>query len=198
MAERSPSDAAEQISDDAEIARPPLNETIANHIRELIIRGEMPPGAKINLPALAIALGVSTTPVREALKILGEEEIVEWLPGRGVRVAPLRAEQTGAHFEVIAVLEALAAEQAVVRMGEAELAELEAVHTDMRGHFERGERDPYFELNSRIHDHILKFSDQRRLASPPTPVSMVAPAAVAISPSSTMRVGARRCRNMKI
>src|ERR1700733_8244930 len=73
MAERPPFDAAAQISSELEIARQPLDETIANHLRELIIRGEMAPGAKIHLPELAVALGVSTTPLREALKILAEE-----------------------------------------------------------------------------------------------------------------------------
>ena len=158
MAGQSPFDAAARLSSELEIARQPLDVTIANHLRDLIIRGEMAPGAKIHLPELAVALGVSTTPLREALKILAEEEIVEWLPGRGVRVAPIRTEQTGPLFEVIAGLEALAAELAAERMSVSELAELEALHLRMRGHFERGERDPYFDLNSRIHDLVLAFS----------------------------------------
>lgn len=158
MAEHSPFDAAARISSELEIARQPLDETIANHLRDLIIRGEMAPGAKIHLPELAVALGVSTTPLREALKILAEEEIVEWLPGRGVRVAPIRTEETGPLFEVIAGLEALAAELAAERMSVSDLTDLEALHVRMRGHFERGERDPYFDINSRIHDLILTFS----------------------------------------
>jgi DNA-binding GntR family transcriptional regulator len=158
MAERSPFDVATQMPSGLEIARQPLDEAIANHLRDLIIRGEMAPGAKIHLPELAAALGVSTTPVREALKILAEEEIVEWLPGRGVRVAPIRTEQTRPLFEVIASLEALAAEIAAERMSVSALAELEALHQHMREHFERGERDPYFDLNSRVHDLVLTFS----------------------------------------
>src|SRR5579863_7212582 len=97
---------------DLEISRQSLDETIVSHLRDLIIRVEMAPGAKIHLPMLAAALGVSTTPLREALKILADEDIIEWLPGRGVRVAPIRAEDTTALFEVIAMLEALAAELA--------------------------------------------------------------------------------------
>ncbi len=158
MAERSPFDTAARMSPELEIARPPLDETIASHLRDLIIRGEMAPGAKINLPELAAALGVSTTPLREALKLLADEEIVEWLPGRGVRVAPIRIEQTVALFEVIAGLEGLAAELAATRMSASQLNELEALHAEMRGHFEHGERDPYFELNSRIHNFTLRFS----------------------------------------
>jgi DNA-binding GntR family transcriptional regulator len=158
MTERSPLGTTARMSSELEIARPPLDETIASHLRDLIIRGEMAPGAKINLPELAASLGVSTTPLREALKLLADEEIVEWLPGRGVRVAPIRIEQTAALFEVIAGLEGLAAELAATRMSDSQLNELETLHTEMRGHFERGERDPYFDVNSRIHDRTLMFS----------------------------------------
>jgi len=148
-----------------EIAREPLGETISNHLRERIVRGELKPGAKLHLPDLAVTLGVSTTPLREALKILAEEQIVEWLPGRGVRVAPIRIEETHALFEVIAMLEGLAAERAATRLGASDLAELEGLHSQMRDHFERGERDPYFELNSRIHAEILKASGNEILCS---------------------------------
>ena len=58
MAGQLPFDAA-RLSSELEIARQPLDVTIANHLRDLIIRGEMAPGAKIHLPELAVALGVS-------------------------------------------------------------------------------------------------------------------------------------------
>jgi DNA-binding GntR family transcriptional regulator len=138
-----------------EIARRSLDQSIADHLRDLIVRGELAPGERLHLPDLAASLGVSTTPLREALKILAEEQIVEWLSGRGARVAPIRVDETEALFEVIASLEALAAERAAERAVASERAELEALHSRMRGHFEAGERGAYFELNSQIHDRIL-------------------------------------------
>lgn len=155
--------ADEQNSDALEIARQSLDESIADHLRDLIVRGEMAPGARLNLPELASGLGVSTTPLREALKILADEQIVEWQPGRGARVAPIRADETVALFEVIASLEALAAEQACARMSAAQLAEMESMHARMRVHFERKERDPYFEINSRIHSQILTLAENEIL-----------------------------------
>jgi DNA-binding GntR family transcriptional regulator len=149
----------EEAFDGLEIARHSLDQSIAHHLRELIVRGEIAPGKRLNLPELAIGFGVSTTPLREALKILAEEEIVEWSPGRGARVAPIRIDETEALFEVIASLEALAAEKAATRATTSELAELETLHARMRGHFEAGERSPYFELNTRIHERVLALAD---------------------------------------
>ena len=74
-----------------EITRQPLDESIADHLRGMIVRGEIAPGERLRLTDLARELEVSTTPLREALKILAEEQTsVEWLPGRGPRVAPIR------------------------------------------------------------------------------------------------------------
>ena len=145
-------------SEALEIPRRSLDETIAAHLRDLIVRGELAPGARIRLTDLAVSLDVSTTPLREALKLLADEGLVEWLAGRGVRVAPIRAEETAALFDVLAALEALAAERAAAKLAPAALAALEALHERMREHFQRGERDPYFELNSRIHQQILTLS----------------------------------------
>jgi DNA-binding GntR family transcriptional regulator len=147
-----------------EIARQALDETIADHLRGMIVRGEISPGERLHLAEIARNLGVSTTPLREALKILAEEQIVEWLPGRGARVAPIRIEETFALFEVIASLEGLAAECAAQQIGARELAELESLHARMREHFARTERAPYFELNSRIHERVLALASNRVLS----------------------------------
>jgi DNA-binding GntR family transcriptional regulator len=156
---------AKRAADSLEIARHSLDQSIAHHLRESIIRGEIAPGTRLNLPELAIGLGVSTTPLREALKILAEEQIVEWTPGRGARVAPIRIDETEALFEVIASLEALAAEKAATRATASEIAELETVHARMRGHFDAGERSLYFELNTQIHERVLALADNAVLCA---------------------------------
>ncbi len=145
------------------ITRVLLDRTIADHLRGMIIRGELAPGERLALAELAATFGVSTTPLREALKSLAEEEIVEWSPGRGARVAPIRAGETLALFDVVASLEALAAERAALRATHSELAELGALHARMLRHFEAGERDPYFDLNSEIHARVLALSGNEAL-----------------------------------
>jgi DNA-binding GntR family transcriptional regulator len=148
---------------DLEIARESLDESVAAHLRAMIVRGEAKPGEKLNIAELAQSFGVSQTPLREALKILAEEQIVEWLPGRGVRVAPIGIEETTELFEVIATLEGLAAEFAAVLATEAQLVELEIMHAQMRRHFLNGEREPYFELNSQIHARLIALARNRVL-----------------------------------
>lgn len=140
------------------ISRQSLHYQVADKMREMIVHGDLAAGEKVPVGALSAQLGVSPTPLREALKILGEEGLVELLPNRGARVAPFTSEQATALFEVIAGLEGLAAELATKRMGEADLAELEELHARMRDAFAARKRQHYFELNNRIHDAIVALS----------------------------------------
>lgn len=137
------------------IERTSLAEPVAEHLRGMIVRGELIAGERIPITALAAEMNVSATPLREALKVLAQEGLIELLPNRGARVPPYTAEEARALFEVLASLESLAAELAATRLGPASLAELDGMHAAMRGHFERGEKDPYFALNSRIHEWVV-------------------------------------------
>lgn len=137
------------------IERRSLYDPVADQLRDMIVRGELLGGEKIRMVELADTLGVSITPLREALKVLAEEQLVELLPNRGARVVTYTAEAADQLFDVIASLEGLAAERAAMRMPGDALAEFEAMHAEMRGHFDAGEREPYFALNSRIHVQLI-------------------------------------------
>jgi DNA-binding GntR family transcriptional regulator len=141
---------------DFAIRRQSLHDSVVDHVRAMIICGDLVAGEKVPTQALAQSLGVSTTPLREALKVLAEEQLVELLPSRGARVIPFTAEEAVVLFEVIASLESLAAELAATRITQQSLTALEELHAQMRLHFEAKEKAPYFALNSRIHDGILK------------------------------------------
>jgi DNA-binding GntR family transcriptional regulator len=141
---------------DFAIRRQSLHDSVVDHVRAMIICGDLVAGEKVPTQALAQSLGVSTTPLREALKVLAEEQLVELLPSRGARVIPFTAEEAVVLFEVIASLESLAAELAATRITQQSLTTLEQLHAQMRLHFEAKEKAPYFALNSRIHDGILK------------------------------------------
>ncbi len=140
------------------LSRSSLHQQVAEHLRDMIVHDDLPPGEKVPVAALATRLGVSLTPLREALKVLAEEQLVELTPNRGARVLAFTAEEATELFEVIAVLEALAAEQAATGMTEAQREELESLHAKMREHFERREKDAYFALNNRIHELIVRNS----------------------------------------
>ena len=140
------------------ISRQSLHGQVADRLRDMLVHGELVPGEKVPVAALSQTLGVSLTPLREALKVLAEEGLVELTPNRGARVIPYTAEEAEALFEVIAGLESLAAELAASRMSNEELADLEAAHKKMRSYFEEKKRDQYFEINSHIHKKIVGYS----------------------------------------
>ncbi len=137
------------------IARTSLAASVADHLRDMIVHGTLPPGERIQVAALAASLSVSATPIREALIMLAEDRLVELLPNRGARVLPYAAGEAIALFEVIAVLESLAARLAATRMDATDLETLEGKHAAMAAHHRRREKEAYFALNSEIHATVL-------------------------------------------
>jgi len=140
------------------ISRQSLHGQVADRLRDMVVHGELIPGEKVPVAALSQTLGVSLTPLREALKVLAEEGLVELTPNRGARVIPFTAREAEALFEVIAGLESLAAELAASRMSDDDLADLETAHKQMRSYFKDRQRDQYFEINSHIHETIVRYS----------------------------------------
>jgi DNA-binding GntR family transcriptional regulator len=90
------------------ITRGSLREEILNRLRSLVVEGDLPPGARINESSLSGELGVSRTPLREALLLLSGEGLVVCEPARGFLSAPLSVEQARDSFPILAALEALA------------------------------------------------------------------------------------------
>ena len=103
----------------------------AERLRARIIKGELLPGARLVERRLSVDLDVSRTPVREALKILCADGLVEISLHRGARVATYTPEEAIALFDLIAVVEALAAERLAERIDAATMADLEERHTRM-------------------------------------------------------------------
>jgi len=147
---------APEIEGDLTIRRRSLHGSVADHLRAMIVQGELAPGQKVPMDALARSLGVSITPLREALKVLAEEQLVALTPNRGARVLSFTADEAAALFEVIAALEGLAAERAATRISAEHLEILEGLHFAMLSRFEAAEKTAYFDLNSQIHQQILK------------------------------------------
>ncbi|WP_457633660.1 GntR family transcriptional regulator [Oceanithermus desulfurans] len=109
------------------IERPNLvREAAYERLKRRILEGVLRPGARLSEPALAQALGVSRTPVREALQRLSQEGLVELRPGRGARVRVLSPREVEEVYEVRALIEGEAAARAAGRCDEAGLHRLEA------------------------------------------------------------------------
>ena len=141
----------------------PLTRQVADRIRDMIIQDELKAGERIRERDLAERLSVSRTPMRESLKILESEGLVEILPNRGAVVADPGLEQIHDMLRVLAVLESLAGELACDRATDAEIAEVRALHFEMLAAFARSDRMSYFKCNQRIHLAIVAASKNRSL-----------------------------------
>lgn len=138
---------------------------VVSGIRDLIVEGDLAAGARISERELCARFGVSRTPLREALKVLASEGLVELTPNRGARVIRLTESDVEDMFEVMGTLEGLAGELAAERISDEELAEIKALHYQMALHHARRELMPYFRLNQEIHRKIFEISRNRTLLS---------------------------------
>ena len=137
-----------------EISRLALHDQVAARLRTMLVEGRIAPGAKLLERELCAELRVSRTPLREAIKLLGAEGLVDLLPNRGAVAVKLSEVDVLNAFEVLALLEGASGELAAERIGEAELAEVRALHFEMMACFTRRDLSGYYRLNARIHTAI--------------------------------------------
>jgi DNA-binding GntR family transcriptional regulator len=142
------------MADVIEISRLALHDQVAARLRTMLVEGRIAPGAKLNERELSALLRVSRTPLREAIKLLGAEGLVDLLPNRGAVAVRLTEADVLHAFEVLASLEGLSGELAALRITEAETGEIRALHYEMLACFTRQDLSGYYRLNARIHEAI--------------------------------------------
>ena len=136
------------------IPRAALHEQAAQRLRQMLVEGDIAPGAKLNERELSQLLNVSRTPLREAIKRLAAEGLVELLPNRGAVAVALGEADVRHTFEVMAGLEAQSGALAAERITSQELAEIQAMHFEMLAAYPRRDLSAYYSLNARIHSAI--------------------------------------------
>ena len=136
------------------IPRAALHEQVAHRLRQMLTENRIAPGAKLNERELSEVLHVSRTPLREAIKMLAAEGLVELLPNRGAIAVELLEADVLNTFEVMAGLEAQSGELAAQRITDAELMEVKALHFEMLAAYTRRDLPTYYRLNSAIHGAI--------------------------------------------
>jgi DNA-binding GntR family transcriptional regulator len=146
------------------IARPSLHDAIVARVRDMIIEGELSPGTRVHEGNLGSRLGVSRTPLREALKFLASEGLVELSPGRGAVVRQFSPKDVHDSLVVLGHLEGLAGRLACENASDAEIREVRQLHDRMMEMYARRDRLPYFKLNQSIHSAILRLSKNDALA----------------------------------
>ena len=147
------------------ISRRPLHEETVDRLRDLIVQGRLAPGERLNERVLCEQLGISRTPLREAIKLLATEGLVDLLPNRGAvvsRIDPARLAET---LHVMGALEGLAGELACRHASAERIARIRALHQKMLTRYARGDLQGYFQYNQAIHLEIVEASGNAILAN---------------------------------
>lgn len=145
------------------IDRTSLYQKVAEQIRTMILNHQLKPGDKIDESALCQKFEVSRTPLREALKVLSNEGLIELLNHRGARVAVTRPEEVRQLFPVIGALEALAGELACANITDDDIHYLQSLHDEMLGCYRLEDFACYAEINHEIHLKIFHLADNPAL-----------------------------------
>lgn len=133
-----------------------LREQIYQHFRDAMHNGELAPGAAINLKAISETLGISKTPLRDALIQLEAEGFVSILPRKGVVVNRLTLREVREFYDIIGALEAMVIRRVADRLAPADLDRLAEINTAQRSAFAAGEYIHYYQLNLDFHDVVLE------------------------------------------
>ena len=142
-----------------------LHDGILIRLRDHIVEGNIRDGDRIPERQLCEMLGISRTPLREALKVLAAEGLVELLPNRGARVRRLSERDLGELFDIMGGLEGLAGRLACENISDAEIAEIERLHYEMYGFYLHRDMHGYFRVNQLIHQKIVEASRNATLLS---------------------------------
>ena len=140
-----------------------LGGQIFNRIRDDILTGNYTPGEELKEATLGKQLGVSRTPVREALRQLDLEGLVEIAPNRGAKVIGISRKDVEDIYHMRARLEGLAARKAAEQIKEEELAELEEVILLSEFHVKKPESKQMVRLDGRFHEIMYRASGSRML-----------------------------------
>jgi phosphonate utilization transcriptional regulator len=141
-----------------------LPSLVQRELTQQIIAGDLPAGAKLNEVDVALRLGVSRGPVREAFRALEESGLVRFEKNRGVFVRNVSLEEADEIFELRALLDEFAGRRAARNAKPGDIVTLQLLVDRMGLAASRGEVDEYFALNLEFHDRIVDLAGNAKLA----------------------------------
>jgi DNA-binding GntR family transcriptional regulator len=141
----------------------PLRDIVFETLREAIIEGVLNPGERLMEVQLAEEMGVSRTPVREAIRKLELEGFVVMLARKGAYVADISTKDIADVFEIRAGLESLACQLAAERITDEELDELQVLLVKVVDNAEQGDVEAFIEADTEFHDVLYRASRNERL-----------------------------------
>ena len=146
------------------VSRHTLHGELVERLRDLIIEGKLLPGSRINEGDLSAKLGVSRTPMREAIKFVASEGLIELVPGRGAVIRKFTPADVAEMLEVLGLLEVAGARATCRRATAAEIAGVRALHDEMMACYATQDRLEYYKKNQAIHSALARLSGNRFLA----------------------------------
>ena len=132
-----------------------LHADIVTQLRDFVVEGHLSPGSRIPERELCEKFGISRTPLREALKVIAAEGLIELLPNRGARVRQFSEADIRNLFEVLSGLDFVAGRLACARITDEAIAAIEKLHIEMYTHYLRRDLTDYFRINQKIHQAIV-------------------------------------------
>lgn len=140
-----------------------MRKRVYDSLRNAILEGRIPPGARLVETALAASIGVSRTPIREALHLLEREGLVQSIPRVGYRVRVIEWAEMEKICEIRIVNEILAAQWALDRLDEQQLSELEENVARCEMEIEAGNTDRIGEYDAAFHEVLVRAGGSERL-----------------------------------
>ncbi len=144
--------------------RPNLSEAVYEVIKEWLVNETLETGAKIKEGEIAKQLGVSRTPVREAIHKLEREGLVEIIPRYGTFVASIFPKDIQEIYDIRGALETLALKSGFLHINKKKLLEMKQLHERCEEPLKKGNLSPFLKMDAKFHDFIIKASGNRRLA----------------------------------
>ena len=147
----------------APLAPRPLYEEVAERLRQRIYNRELAPGDWVDELKIAEQLGISRTPLREALKVLAAEGLVTMKLRRGAYVTEVSERDLADVYHLLALLESDAVAVVSERASPDQVAALQALHTELEAAARPGQvnRERFFAINERFHMQVLAIADNR-------------------------------------
>lgn len=142
-----------------------LTMAVQQEVERAILAGEYTPGDKLNEAALALKLGVSRGPVREAFRMLDEAGLVRTEKNRGVFVRDIPLDEAIEIFELRATMEEAVGRRLATSMTQAQQQEIEALVHAMEDAVKTADSHTYHLLNLQFHDRLVEMAGNRKLAA---------------------------------
>jgi DNA-binding GntR family transcriptional regulator len=136
----------------------PLSEDVAERLREQIFSHELAPGSWLDEQSLALAFGISRTPMREAIKVLATEGLVTTKMNKGAYVTQVDQDDLEQIFAVLSLLEGQAAKETATKATETQLTQLDDLHHRLEKAAADRDLEQFFDINVRFHEMIQEIA----------------------------------------